>query len=29
MEVGQINAYLDSQCLSVTEHALGGGRSNK
>ena len=25
----EINARLDSLCLSMTEHALGGGRSDK
>ena len=29
MEVGQINTDLDALCLSMTEHALGGGRSDK
>ena len=29
VDVGQINAHLDSLCLSVTEHALDGGRSDK
>ena len=29
MEVGQINTDLDALCLGMTEHALGGGRSDK